>query len=648
MENGSSQKPETIPQHFMQQVRKYGNKRVAVRQKEFGIWQEFTWQDAHEHVRDFALGLVSLGLERGQRVTIVGDNDRQYLWADIGVMAAGGVAVGIFTDSAPKEVEFIASHSEAIFSLAKDQEQVDKMLSVRDKVPHVRKVIYWDPRGLWSYDDDWLMSFDEVLELGRQLHRTQPDLFDQLVAEGKYDDYCNFCYTSGTTGVPKGAMLSHGNFIHAVESGQRIEPRYPSDNLVSFAPLAWIAEHTLAVTPHVVYGIMINFPEEPETVQQDIREIAPDIIFYPSRLWEGITATIQVRISDSSWFNRMLYGLFLPVGYKVGDLKYENKPVPPHLAALNWLGDKLVFRPLRSQFGMVNVRSAITAGSSLSPDMLRFFRALGLNLKQVFGTTETSAAGTRHRDDDVKFASIGTADPDIYVKVVDGELVVGGGNIFHGYYKNDEATREAIKVDDNGVRWFYTGDAAYMDEDEHVIYLDRMKDMIQLASGERFSPQFIEGRLKFSPYIRDAMAVGNEEVEFVTAIVSIDFGNVGRWAEKHNISYTTYVDLSQREEVLELIRKDVEEVNSTLPPGGRVRKFVSLHKEFDADESEITRTRKLRRRFLVDRYGDLIFGMYEGKQNIEVSAFVQYRDGREGTIQTNVHVVSLDSEGVPA
>lgn len=645
MESGQNRMPDTLPKYFLERVKQYGDEKVAVRQKDFGIWQEYTWQDAYENVRDFALGLASLGLERGERVTIVGDNDRQYLWADLGIMSVGGIAVGIFTDAGPSEMEYVISHSEAVIAMAKDQEQCDKLLEIREKIPNVKKVIYWDPRGMWYYDDPWLISFEEVHAIGHKVLEEQPGLFETMIEEGSGTDLANFCYTSGTTGLPKGAMLTHENFILASKYFEETDPRYDTDNLISFAPLAWIAEHTLSVTPHVMYGIIVNFPEAPETIQANIREIAPDVIFYPARLWENLTALIQVRINDATWVNRTLYKLFLPVGYRVADKHFSKEPIGLGLKLLYWLGDRLVFYPLRNQLGLVNVRTAITAGAALSPDMFRFFRALGVNLKQVFSSTETTAVGTMHVEDDVKFASVGKPPAGVEIKITDeGEICLRGGNIFVGYFKNDEATAKALEVDDKGYRWFHTGDAGYVDEDGHLIYLDRVKDMIELASGEKFSPQFIEGRFKFSPFIRDVMAVGGPDKHFVAALVSIDFENVGRWAEKRGIPYTTYIDLSQKSDVYDLIQKDVREVNKTMPEGGRVKKFVLMHKEFDADESEMTRTRKLRRGYLADHYQNIIDSIYSDQEKVTVSAVVHYQDGRQAVVETGLRIMRLEEE----
>jgi long-chain acyl-CoA synthetase len=638
---------DTLPKQFLDKVLKYGDRKIALRQKDFGIWQEYTWQESYQQTRDLCLGLVSMGLKRGDRVCIVGDNDRQHLWVDLAIMSAGGTTVGIFTDAIPSEMEYVVNHSEAVLVFAKDQEQVDKFLEIKEQIPSVEHVVYWDPKGMWGYEDPWLISFEKVQEFGRDFQKGKEDFFENLVEEGKGEELANFCYTSGTTGLPKGVMLSHLNFIQASLCFASVEPSLDTDNLVSFSPLAWIAEHTLSVTPHVLYGIIVNFPEAPETIQQNIREIAPDLVFYPARLWENLTALIQIRINDSSWLNRKLYDIFLPIGYRVADAHFEQKPVGFLLSIMYALGEFFVFRPLRDQLGLPNARTTLTAGAALSPDMLRYFRALGLNLRQVFSSTETTAVGTYHYDE-VKFNTVGKPLPGTEARITEeGEILLGGPHIAMGYFKSDDETTRSFSVDDGGTRWFHTGDAGHIDEDNHVIYLDRVKDMLELSSGEKFSPQFIEGRLKFSPYIRDVMAIGGEDKDFVSALISIDFQNVGRWAEKNAFIYTTFLDLSQKNEVYELIRKDIDRVNSTLPQAARVCRFVLLHKEFDADEAEMTRTRKLRRSFLTDRYDETIQAIYAGEDSIEISAVVQYQDGRESVVETAVRIMTIE-EAVPA
>jgi long-chain acyl-CoA synthetase len=437
-------------------------------------------------------------------------------------------------------------------------------------------------------------------------------------------------------------MLTHENLLASADLYNRVDPRFETDNHVSFIPLGWIVESALGFIPHVYSGMVMNFPEKPETVRENIREIAPQIIFYNARLWDNLVAAVQVNMSDAAWINRKLYDIFLPVAYKVADKKFSKETPGAGLKAAYALGDMLVFGPLRDQIGMSRVRAAYTAGSALSPDVIRFFHALGINLKQIYGSTEVSGGATIHRDNDIKFASVGQPAPSIDIRIADdGEIQITGPTVFEGYYNNPEATAEALAIDEDGRRWFRTGDAGHIDDEGHIIYLDRVKDMITLANMEKFSPQFIEGRLKFNPYVRDVMAVGEETRDFVIALISIDFENVGRWAEKRGLGYTTYLDLSQKEAVYDLVHKAVQEVNANLPQNGRVRRFVLMHKEFDADEAEMTRTRKLRRGFLTERYGDIIEAMYNGDEAVNVKAQVVYQDGREGFIETKVRIMSL-------
>ncbi len=632
---------ETLPQFFLERVRQSGDQKIAMRQKEYGIWREYTWQESYEQVRDFGLGLVALGLQRGDHIASVGDNDRQYIWAYIAMLAVGGVQVGMFTDTNAQEMKYLINHSDARFVLAKDQEQCDKVLEIKQELPQVQRVIYWDARGLWNYDDPWLISFEEVQRLGRELAAREPERFEIETALGRKEDLAVLCYTSGTTGLPKGAMLNNDGLVFSCLAFNEVDPRYDDDNHVSILPMGWIGEHILGVAPHCVFGIVMNFPEEPETVRSDIREIAPEGILYNSRLWDSQVGLVQVKMKEASWINRQLYNWFLPVGYKVADKKFVNERIGLGLQAAYFLGDRLLFRPLRDNLGLSKIRAAYTAGSTLSPDAMRFFHALGINLKQIYGSTEVSGGATAHYDGDIKFASVGRPVPGVDVMISpEGEILITSPAVFIGYYKNEEATAESLYIDRAGRRWFRTGDAGYIDEDGHVIYLDRLKDMITLANGEKFSPQFIEGRLKFSPYVRDVMIIGGGR-EFVTALITIDFENTGNWAEKKRIGYTTFTDLSQKAEVYELIRQAIAEVNSSLPPDGRVRRFVLMHKEFDADEAEVTRSRKLRRGFLSERYHDLIEAMYSDRTAVQLKTQVVYQDGSEGTLDTTIHIQSV-------
>jgi long-chain acyl-CoA synthetase len=636
---------DTLPKNLIAGYQKYGDRKFAMRQKDMGIWRSFTWTHSYQQVRLLCLGLIALRLERGDKVCIIGDNDPQYFWAQLAIQAGGGIAVGIFTDSTPPEIQYVASHSDSVFVFAKDQEQCDKLLEIQNQLPNVKRLIYWDEKGLWNYDEPWLMNYEEVLSLGQTLNQEQPDLFDRSVDQGKGDDLAIFCYTSGTTGVPKGAMISHSNLIDGCDQTMLVDPRLDTDEYLSFLPPAWITENVLGLTVHLRTGMVVSFPEAPETVQENIREITPQALFFGARLWESMMAIVQVKIAETSWINQLLYKLFMPVGYRVANLRYEQrKPLGLHWRLFNALGEIALFRPLRDKFGFMRVKSAYSSGAALNPEVIRFFRAIGVNIKQLYGSTEAQVH-TLHVGDDVKFETVGVPAPRQEIKIAENsEILISGPTVFHGYYKNPEATQKAVKVDSQGRRWFHTGDAGHIDEDGHLIYLDRVKEMITLSTGEKYSPQYIEGQLKFSPYIRDVMTLGGEDKPFVSALINIDFDYVGRWAEKQGITYTTYVDLSQRPEVYGLIRKDVERVNRALPLAARIHKFVLLHKEFDADEGELTRTRKLRRSLLSERYDDMITTMYGQGDSVQVRATVKYQDGRESTVKTAVQIATLETE----
>lgn len=627
---------DTIPKAFLRSVSRFGD-RVAMRKKRLGIWEEYTWNQVYDHVRNFSMGLVSLGLKREDKVAIIGENDPEFYWAEIAIHSIGAISTAIFTDANPDELTYVILNSQSSFLIAHDQEQVDKALELRERLPAIKKVIYWDDKGLWNYHDEWLMSFAEVEALGAEYAKSKPNLFEETIAKGNGEDIALFSYTSGTTSLPKAAMIRHRNLVYANSYIEDVAPRRPDDNYVSFSPLAWITEQSLGLTSHLLYGFQVNFPESPETVQTDIREIAPSTLLFPSRLWEGLARTMQMRINDSTWINRALYKLFMPIAYKVIDLEDNNQPIPAHIKALRWLGEWAIFHPLRDKIGMVRMRDAITSGAALSPDVLRFFRACGVELKSLYGSTEMQAV-TLHYPGHVKLASVGEILPGIEMKIAENqEIRVKGQVIFGGYYNEPEQTAEAF--DEDG--FFKTGDAGYVDDDGHVIYLDRVKDMIQLANGESFSPQYIEGRLKFSQYVQDVMTVGGFDMEFVTAIIIIDYDNVSRWAERNRVNFTTYVDLTQKQEVYDLMKREINRVNETLPPSARIKKFVILHKAFDADEAELTRTRKLRRRALEQRYGDMLEAMYTDKDEVRVSAEVKYRDGRTGTVETAVRVMDV-------
>ncbi|MFH1115742.1 MAG: AMP-binding protein [Pseudomonadota bacterium] len=632
----TGQNLDTIPKLLRSRAVGDDRNRIAMRKKDYGIWNEFTWADVYEHVKNVSNGLLALGFEKGDKVTIIGDNDPEWLWAEWAAQCLRGAALGVYIDSTPPEVKYYVEHSDSSFVFARDQEQVDKILEIYDELPKLKRVIYWDPRGLWFQDPSTAMDIRSLEKLGRDYAKEQPEDFQNLVSQGKADDVAVYCYTSGTTGKPKGAMLSHRNLLFAVRALDQYNAFKPGANYLSYISPAWITEQFLALCGGVWVPLTLHFPEKPETVQLDIRDIAPEIVFYGARLWESLASTIQVKISDSTRLKMFLYKLASRVGHKRLSAREQGKRTSPLLSILHRIADFAVFRPLRDRIGFTKNKVAYTAGAAIAPDMMRLFHAAGINIKNLYGSTEASLVSL-HKDDDVRYETIGVPFEGCDVKISpEGEILVKSEGVFIGYHKNPEATSKVIR---DG--YYCTGDAGLLDRG-HLVYLDRLAEMIELSDGKTFSPQYTEIRLRFSPYCKDAVVFGGRNKPFVTAILNIDYDNVGKWAEREKIGYTTYMDLSQKKEVRDLLKTIVENVNAVLPEYARIRAFVSLHKEFDADEAELTRTRKLKREPIEERYKDVLQGMYEKKENIKVESQVVYRDGRTGTVKTEVIVNHLN------
>jgi len=626
------EKVDTIPKLIRRNSERWTD-RVAFTKKEFGIWQTYTWKEYYEKVKYFSLGLISLGLERGDRVCIIGDNEPEWFWGEFATQAAGGITTGIFVDSIPSEVKYIAEHSDSKFAIVNDQEQADKFLEIQGELSLLKKVIYWDPKGLKNYDDPILTSFAEVVELGKEYEKEHPGLFEQNVERGTGDDTAFIYYTSGTTGLPKGAIITHRALITTADGFVGRYPLNENDDLFSNFPAAWVGDSFFATIPHLLSGARVNFPEEEETVLADIREIGPNFAIYGPRQWEGLVSDIQVKMIDAHPLKRFCYNLFLPIGYKMADYTLEGKRPNLFWRAVYQVAYLLLFRPLKDQLGLSKCRFAVTGSSVLSLDTFRLIHAIGIELRQNYAGTEAGFISS-HGKGDIKFESIGRPAVGTEVRVADdGELLIRSDCLFKGYHKDPEKT-ESCLIDG----WFHTADCVYVNPEGHLIFMDRLKDMGELRTGAKYAPQYIEGRLRFSPYIKDAMVVGGTDRDFVAGIINIDFAMVGKWAENHRVPYTTFVDLSQKDEVAELVKKDLARVNNYLPPESRARKFVLLHKEFDPDEAELTRTRKLRRGFVEERYKALIDAMYEDKEEVVVEATVTYRDGRQGVVKTAIKV----------
>jgi long-chain acyl-CoA synthetase len=494
-------------------------------------------------------------------------------------------------------------------------------------------VIYWDPKGLWNYDDSILISFPKVIQLGQSYEKDHPGLFEEIVKKGTGEEIALLSYTSGTTGLPKGAMILQRGLVTIARAWRDADQWSDQDRYVSFLHPAWITEQAVGVAGQLVSGMEVNFPEEPETVQENIREIGPTILFFAPRLWENINRMIQAKITDTSALRRWIYHLFLPMGYQAAEYRLAKKDLSFFRRLIHRIAHWVLFRPLKDRVGLSRTRCAYTAGSAVSPDILSYFQAIGVNIKQLYGGSEQGLV-TLHRDGEIKCETCGVPMSGVEVRLSpEGEILVKGDNIFSGYYKNLEATHEKIR---DG--WYYTGDFGYIDDDRHLVVIDRMEDLKELKGGRKFSPQFAEIRLRFCPYIKDALVIGGEDKDYVTAIINIDLENVGRWAEGNRIPYTTFTDLSQKSEVIELIKKDIQRINKFLPEWSRIRQFVNLHKEFDADEAELTRTRKLRRTFVESRYSDLIIALYGKDREYNVEASITYRDGRKGVMKTAIHI----------
>ncbi|MBU2547534.1 MAG: AMP-binding protein [Proteobacteria bacterium] len=611
----------------------------VLREKDRGIWKTYTYRDYYEKVKYFCLGLVSLGLSRGDKVAIIGENKPEWYWAELAVQAAGGTAVGIFVDCTPPEVKYYVENSDSVFAVAHDQEQVDKFLDIKDEVPRLRRVIYWDPKGLWSYDDESLLSFDQVLELGRAHEKAHPELFDEMVDQGRGEDIGVICYTSGTTGLPKGAMLSQENSVLGIVLWSKLDNWYGKPyEYVSFVPPAWSVEQAIGIAGSLVTGLIVNFPEKPETVQEDLREVGPHVIFYGARLWESVNRMVQARMLDSSFSRRFIYNRFLPVALKMADLRIEGREPGPFWRFMYFVAHQAVLRSLRDRLGLKNVHVVYSAGGALSPEIIRYFKALDIEIKLIYGSTESGII-SNPRDGEIRPETSGRVTPWAEARIAeDGEILVKNPLMYSGYYKNAAASEKKIK---DG--WFMSGDFGHLDEDNHLIVIDRMDDLKPLSGGRKFSPQYAEVRLRFSPFVKDVIVIGGENRDFVSALINIDIENVGRYADANRINYTTFTDLSQKPEVVELIRQEIERINRTLPEQARLKRFINLHKELDADESELTRTQKLRRGFIEDRYKEMIESLYGNVDRMTVEAPVTYRDGRTGLISTDISVNTVET-----
>jgi long-chain acyl-CoA synthetase len=633
------EKGDTLPQILKYNYEEYGDNRRAMRHKHQGIWQPYTWKDYYLNVKHLALGLLCLGFEQGDKVLIVGNNAPQWYFAELAAQANHGASVGVHPGLTLPEIKYIAENSDAKFAVAEDQEQVDKLLQIKCELPLLKRVIYWSYKGLAHYNDPVLMGYRQVLQLGENSENEHPGLFERNVEAGKADDACTIVYTSGTTGtVPKGAVHTHKTMRAGADYHLLLDPWSGNDNVVPYLSPVWMIEQCFGIACHLLSACTLNFTEEPETHQRDAREIGPSIVYHGARQWESQAATVQARILGSDAIKRLAFRLFMPIGYTMADLKYRKQKPSLFKKLLYALADIVLFGPIRSSLGLSNARLCYSSGAMLSPEAIRFYHALNLCLKNLYGTTEGGVL-TCAKSDDIKSETVGPVHPGTEIRITEkGELVYRHPGIFVGYYKDQDKTTEVLR---DG--WLYSGDSGFIREDGHLVFVDRLEDIVKLGSGDKLVPQLIESELRSSPFIKDAWVLADPKGAFASAIIIINYNSVGRWAAQRKVTCsTTFADLSQQPEVYELVKQYIDRINSTLPPGSRIRKYVNLHKEFDPDEGELTRTGKLRKTFLKERYRELVEAIYVGKTEAPIEARVRYRDGRTETIKTTISIQSVE------
>jgi long-chain acyl-CoA synthetase len=633
----------TFPKLLYDLADRFGDQGIALQEKQYGIWQAITWAAYRQRVRDFAHGLAHLGVRSGDVVAILGDNRPEWLIAELAAQSVGGCVVGIYPTSVGEEIVHILTHAQVRVVVAEDQEQVDKLIRLWPRLDAVEKVVYYDPHGMEHYDQDYLLEFTDLEAQGRQYEASQPGWLDGQVAAGRASDVAVICTTSGTTAQPKLAMLSHRNLLSMGRSLMAIDPIKGGDRYVSFLPFAWIGEQMLTVACGLQAGFTVSFPEEASTVRADLREIGPSVMFSPPRIWEDMLSSVQVRVGEAGWLKRAAFAWGHRVGEGVADRRVRGERVPPWQWLLGQVAELLALRPVREQLGLTRVKRGYTGGAPLGPDVFRFFHAIGVNLKQIYGQTEICGIAVAHRDHDVKFNTVGTPIPATEIMVAaDGEILLRSPAVFQGYYRNEEASRSA--VDDSG--WLHTGDAGYLDDDDHLVVIDRAKDVMVAPDGTRFSPAFIENKIKFSPYVEEAVVFGGETGgvtrPYLTAMITIDMQTVGAWAEKAHLSYTTYTDLAQKRAVYQLVAEQIHDANQDLPVSIQIRRFLLLHKQLDPDDEEITRTRKVRRGLINERYGPLIEALYGDADSVAVSSTITYQDGAVAERTIGLTVYSMD------
>ena len=635
---------DTLPKLLLRNAKRFAL-RPAYREKDLGIWQTWTWSQVLDEVRAFAIGLHLLGLKRGVTVAIIGDNRPQLYWSFAAAQSLGAIPVPVYQDSVAAEMVFVLSHAEIAFAVVEDQEQVDKVLSINDQLPTLRHMIYEDPRGLKKYDHTRLHAFADVQDLGRKELKSNPSIADwwlDEIAQGKGSDTSVILYTSGTTGQPKGVVLSHENLIRTARNANQFDNLTEKEEIIAYLPMAWVGDHIFSYAQAYEAGFCVSCPESLETTVTDRREIGPTFFFGPPRRFEAALTDIFVRMEDASRPKRWMFDKFMAIARRCGEQILEGKPVSLSDRILYWIGDKFVYGPLRNQLGLSRLKIGYTAGEAIGPEVFKFYRSLGINLKQLYGQTEATVYVTMQPDGEISAESVGPPAPEVEIKIADnGEVLFRSPGVFQCYYKNEEATA-AVKTPDG---WVRTGDAGFFDSRGHLVIIDRAKDVGRLKDGSLFAPKYLENKLKFFPEIKEAVAFGDGR-DYVAMFVNIDLVSVGSWAERNNVTYASYQELAAHPEVYAMVEKRVDEINQMLAKepkmaSSQIRRFLILPKELDADDGELTRTQKVRRGFIAQRYAPLIQALYDGSKDCFVRTEVRFEDGRKGTIEGYVRIVDM-------
>ena len=616
--------------------------RPAMREKAYGIWQTWTWDGFAEEAFAFAGGLAQLGFTANDKLIIIGDNRPRLYGAMVAAQALGGIPIPAYQDSAADEIQYVVEHAEARFILAEDQEQVDKALEIREKYPQVEKVVYSDPKGMRGYDPQVVVNIEDLMERGREFAKAHPGEIDARIDKGTPADPAVILYTSGTTGKPKGVVLSHSNLMVTARNSIAFDNISANEEVLAYLPMAWVGDNTFSFAQAFVAGFCVNCPESASTVMQDLREIGPTYYFAPPRVFENLLTSVMIRMEDAGAIKRWLFHHFMAVAKRVGVSLMDGGAVSVADRLRYWLGDILIYGPLKNTLGMSRVRLAYTAGEAIGPELFDFYRSLGINLKQLYGQTEATVFITMQPDGEVRSNTVGKPPPGVKVRIEDNsEVMYTSPGVFQEYFKNPQATAET-KTSDN---WVHTGDAGYFDDEGHLRIIDRAKDVGKLNDGAMFAPKFLENKLKFFPEIKEVVAFGDKR-DFVAAFINIDLIAVGNWAERNNISYASYQELAAHPDVYKLIQKCIQQINSDLVldshlASSQILRFLILHKELDADDGELTRTGKVRRRIVQEKYQGLIDALYSNQQHVDIVSEVTFEDGTKGSVSADLKILDL-------